>query len=224
MAYDFARRASPHPWIDSVWSFAFHDNGVYRATPDACWRLFQLLTPGCEPRVVIVGQRAVRVDVPHLAGERVIAIAVAGHVHIAGETEPPTGSEVRFMPVHGGEFEIKGLRFPLPTFETAEDIIERMASHRVLKSNLIVARALNDAANGMPKRTLQHHFKRTTGIGPKDFRQIRRAQEAVRRLKSGGSGADVAAELGYADQPHMIKSIKKIMGYLPSDIEAIHRI
>ncbi len=53
MAYDFSSRASSHPWIDSVWSYAFLDNGIYRATPDGCWLLFQLLTPGCEPRVVL---------------------------------------------------------------------------------------------------------------------------------------------------------------------------
>jgi AraC-like DNA-binding protein len=71
---------------------------------------------------------------------------------------------------------------------------------------------------------VQHNFMRTTGITQTDFRLIRRAQAAVRRLKAGGSGADVAAELGYTDQPHMIKSIKKIMGCLPSDLEAVHRI
>lgn len=224
MAFDYSRRDSSHRWINSVWRFSFHDNGLYPATPDGCWRLFQLETPGSAPRVVIVGQRAVRVDVPHLAGERVVAIAIAGHVHFADETEPPTGAEVRFMPVHGGEFEVKGLRLPLPSFDNAEDIVERMAVTGVLRSNHVVARALNDASVALPQRTLQHHFKRTTGISQKDFRQIRRAQEAVRRLKIGGSGADVAADLGYADQPHMIKSIKKIMGFLPSDLEAIHRI
>jgi AraC-like DNA-binding protein len=224
MSYDFTRRASPHRWIDSVWRFSFHDNGIYRATPDGCWRLFLLLTPDCDPRVVIVGQRATRVDVPHLAGEQVVAIAFAGHVHFADEAEPPTGAEVRFLPVRGGEFDIKGLMLPLPTFANAEEIVDAMAMNRVLTSNHLVAQALNDRLKDTPQRTLQHHFKRSTGITQKDFRLIRRAQEAVRRLKAGGNGADVAAELGYADQPHMIKSIKRIMGYLPSDLEAVHRI
>lgn len=224
MAFDFSRRVSSHPWIDSVWRFSFHDNGLYPATPDGCWRLFLLMTPDCAPRVVIAGQRAVRVDVPHLAGEKVVAIALSGHVHLAGETAPPTGSEVRFMPVHGSQFTIAGLTLPLPTFANAEDIVGGLIRDHVLKSNQLVARALADARDQTPQRTLQHHFKRTTGINLKDFRQIRRAQEAVRRLKTGGSGADVAADLGYADQPHMIKSIKKIMGYRPSELEAIHRI
>jgi AraC-like DNA-binding protein len=53
---------------------------------------------------------------------------------------------------------------------------------------------------------------------------IRRAQEAVRRLKRGEPPAAVAADLGYSDQPHMIKSIKTIMGRLPSDLELVHKL
>ena len=68
------------------------------------------------------------------------------------------------------------------------------------------------------------HFKRTTGITQKNFQMIRRAQEAVRRLKQGEAPAGVAADLGYSDQPHMIKSIKAIMGHLPSDLELVHKL
>ena len=224
MAFDFFRRVSPHPWIDSVWRFSFHDNGVYRATPDGCWRLFLLLTPGEAARVVNVGQRAGPVDVPHLAGEQVVAIAFAGHVHFADDPAPPTGARVRFLPVHDREFNVQGLRLPLPTFENAEGIVAEMEGKRVLKTNDLVAKVLKGSADLAPDRTVQHNFMRTTGITQTDFRLIRRAQDAVRRLKAGGSGADVAAELGYTDQPHMIKSIKKIMGCLPSDLEAVHRI
>ncbi|GLQ81367.1 hypothetical protein GCM10007881_48880 [Mesorhizobium huakuii] len=71
---------------------------------------------------------------------------------------------------------------------------------------------------------MQQHFKNTTGITQKDFQLIRRAQEAVRRLKAGDSAAAVAFDLGYTDQPHMIKSIKKIMGSLPSNLDAVHKI
>lgn len=224
MAFDFFRRVSPHPWIDSVWRFSFHDDGVYRATPDGCWRLFLLLTPGATPRVVNVGQRARPVDVPHLAGEQVVAIAFAGHVHFVDDPTPPTGARVRFLPVHDGGFDAKGLMLPLPTFENAESIVAAMQKKRVLRSNDLVAQVLKGSTDPAPDRTVQHNFMRTTGITQTDFRLIRRAQEAVRRLKAGGAGADVAAELGYADQPHMIKSIKKIMGCLPSDLEAVHRI
>lgn len=224
MAFDFYRRVSPHPWIDSVWRFSFHDDGVYRATPDGCWRLFLLLTPGAAPRVVNVGQRARPVDVPHLAGEQVVAIAFAGHVHFADNPEPPTGAKVRFLPVRDREFDAEGLMLPLPSFDNAETIVAAMERKRVLRSNELVAKVLKGSRDPASDRTVQHHFMRTTGITQTDFRLIRRAQEAVRRLKAGGSGADVAAELGYADQPHMIKSVKKIMGCLPSDLEAVHRI
>jgi methylphosphotriester-DNA--protein-cysteine methyltransferase len=71
---------------------------------------------------------------------------------------------------------------------------------------------------------VQQHFKQTTGITQKSFQMIRRAQKAVRRLKAGEVPAGVAVDLGYTDQPHMIKSIKKIMGALPSNLDAVHKI
>ena len=139
MAFEFFRRVSQHPWIDSVWRFSFHDDGVYRATPDGCWRLFLLLTPGAAPRVVNVGQRAGPVDVPHLAGEQVVAIAFAAYVHFADDAAPLTGTEVRFLPVHNREFDAKGLMLPLPTFENAETIVAAMEKKHVLRTNDLVA-------------------------------------------------------------------------------------
>ena len=94
----------------------------------------------------------------------------------------------------------------------------------LLKSDDLVAKAFSDNPKAASKRSVQQHFKRTTGITQKDFQMIRRAQEAVRRLKRGERPAGVAADLGYTDQPHMIKSIKKIMGALPSNLDAVHKI
>ena len=41
-----------------------------------------------------------------------------------------------------------------------------------------------------------------------------------RLLQQGRPAADVAFALGYADQPHMIRSIKAIMGQTPGQLAA----
>jgi AraC-like DNA-binding protein len=43
-------------------------------------------------------------------------------------------------------------------------------------------------------------------------------------LQKGKKPRDVAADTGFADQPHLARSLKKIMGVKPSDIEDIHKL
>ena len=135
-----------------------------------------------------------------------------------------TGAAVRFLPVRGDRFDLDGTDLPLPTFEGAEALVDEMIGAGLLKSDDLVARAFSDNPRAASQRSVQQHFKRTTGITQKDFQMIRRAQEAVRRIKRGEAPAAVAVDLGFADQPHMIKSIKTIMGHLPSDLELVHKL
>ena len=67
---------------------------------------------------------------------------------------------------------------------------------------------------------MQRHFLKTTGLTYKTFTQIERAQQAMALIAQGRPAADVAFALGYSDQPHMIRSIKAIMGQTPGQIAA----
>lgn len=218
------QRASSHPWIDTVWQTVCLADGIYTSTPDGSWDLILSVLPEGESLVFLSGQATEPVEVPYVAGEHSVVISFAAHVYLATESEVRTGADVRFLPVTGETFELDGTTLPLPTFENAEDLVDRMIAAGLLKSDDLVARAFSDKPKAASKRSLQQHFKRITGITQKNFQMIRRAQEAVRRLKRGEAPAAVAADLGYADQPHMIKSIKTIMGHLPSDLELVHKI
>jgi AraC-like DNA-binding protein len=218
------QRSSPHPWIDTVWQTVCLEDGVYKATPDGAWDLILGVSPDGEPVVFLTGQATEPVDVPYLAGEHSVVISFAAHVYLATESEARTEAKIRWLPVAGDRFNLDGADLPLPTFEQAEDLVDQMIRARLLKSDDLVATAFSTKPKAASQRSVQQHFKRTTGITQKDFQMIRRAQEAVRRLKRGEAPARVAAELGYSDQPHMIKSIKKIMGRLPSNLELVHKL
>jgi AraC-like DNA-binding protein len=224
MTQKHTQRTSPHPWIDKVWQTVCLADGVYGATPDGSWDLILSVSPDGEPVVFLSGQATEPVDVPYRAGEHSVVISFAAHVYLATEDVVRTGASVRFLPVTGERFNLDGFDLPLPTFENAEALIDEMIGAGLLKSDDLVAKAFSTSPKAASKRSVQQHFKRTTGITQKDFQMIRRAQEAVRRLKRGETGAAVAADLGYSDQPHMIKSIKTIMGHLPSDLELVHKL
>ena len=68
------------------------------------------------------------------------------------------------------------------------------------------------------ERTVERRFRWALGLTPTQLAQIRRAREAVAKLQAGGAPAEVAAELGYADQPHLTRSLRRFMGQTPGEI------
>lgn len=224
MTQKHTSRPSPDPFIDLVWQTECLDSGIYRATPDGSWDLIRSIAPDGASVVFLSGQATEPVEVPYSRGERSVVVSLAAHVHLASDDDVRTGAALRWLDVRGETFLLDGLVLPLPTFENAELVVADMVEAGLLISDQVVARAFSTAPVAASKRSVQQHFKKTTGITQKDFQVIRRAQEAVRRLKAGESAAAVAADLGFTDQSHMIKSLRKIMGALPSDLDAVHKI
>jgi len=74
---------------------------------------------------------------------------------------------------------------------------------------------------GVSPRTLLRRFRAATGLTPKQFARICRFRDAAK----GMVGADQpewarrAVEGGYADQSHLIRESRGLMGLTPSDIE-----
>jgi AraC-like DNA-binding protein len=54
-----------------------------------------------------------------------------------------------------------------------------------------------------------------TGLTSNRIRQIVRAREAAERLRRGDSILDVTHDLGYADQAHLTRDLKRLTGYTP---------
>jgi AraC-like DNA-binding protein len=74
-------------------------------------------------------------------------------------------------------------------------------------------------------RTLQRMFQRYVGVSPKWVLRRYRLHEAAARLAEGtpGSWAEVAADLGYFDQPHFIRDFTRAIGMTPlAYAEACH--
>lgn len=74
---------------------------------------------------------------------------------------------------------------------------------------------------GLSERSLQRLTHRRLGLRPKWLIQRRRLQEASDLLRSGrGSLAQVAADLGYADQAHLSRDWQSVTGLTPGEFAA----
>jgi AraC-like DNA-binding protein len=77
---------------------------------------------------------------------------------------------------------------------------------------------------GLSDRALQRLVHRRLGLTPKWLIQRRRLQEAAEHLRTRSTTfAEVAAELGYADQPHFIRDFSKATSMTPGEFAALHQ-
>jgi hypothetical protein len=118
----------------------------------------------------------------------------------------------------GRTFELDADTFEIPTFENAEGLVQRLARRGIVVLDDVIDRVVDGEPAWASERTIERRFRWALGLTPKQLAQIRRAQAAVARLQAGRAAADVAAELGYADQPHLSRSLRRFMGLTPSEV------
>jgi AraC-like DNA-binding protein len=75
-------------------------------------------------------------------------------------------------------------------------------------------------SSGASPRNLARLFDQWVGMSPKTFARIARVQEALRRMTEAPTPGlkDLAAELGFSDQAHMSREVKRITGIQPSEL------
>ena len=83
---------------------------------------------------------------------------------------------------------------------------------------------------GLNERSLQRLVQRRIGLTPKWLIQRRRLHDAAARLRdhhatgaANASLADVASDLGYADQAHFTRDFHRVTGITPGEFAARHR-
>lgn len=103
---------------------------------------------------------------------------------------------------------------PDPIVELLGRIAERAATDREIVRVEQLTREF-----GLGLRKLQRLFDDYVGVSPKWVIQRYRLHEAAERIARGGveDFADLALELGYADQAHFIRDFKKLVGRSPAE-------
>src|SRR4051794_6029099 len=104
---------------------------------------------------------------------------------------------------------------PLLPVDAEGHLVNRVVAF--VEGDLEVTRVAQVCAEfGLSERALQRLVRRRLGLTPKWLIQRRRLQEAAERLRGGGpSLAEVAALLGYADQPHFSRDFARVTGMTP---------
>lgn len=115
-------------------------------------------------------------------------------------------------------FWLDGAAWEVPGPDDAEVFVDRLVRARLLVRDPIVPEALDGAVEGLSTRSVERRLSRATGLTRGAIEQIGRAERAVELLSRGMSPIEAARRAGYADQPHLTRSLKRLVGQTPSQI------
>lgn len=123
------------------------------------------------------------------------------------------------LPVAGDRsFWLHGAAWQFPTYENVDTFVARLVREGLLVHEPVVTAALQNQASDLSLRSVQRRFLHTTGLTQGLVSQIERARLAVTLLQQGVSILDVVEMAGYADQPHLTRSLKRFAGQTPAQI------
>lgn len=115
-------------------------------------------------------------------------------------------------------FWLKGCAWPFPNTENVENFVQRLAREEVLVCDPLVEAVTIGQPQKLSSRTVRERFLRSTGLSQIHIRQHRRANQAANLLAQGMPILDVVDQLGYFDQPHLTRSLKRFVGRTPAQI------
>lgn len=114
-------------------------------------------------------------------------------------------------------FVLDGAEWEFPRRDNADVFVDRLVRAGLLVHDPLVYEALAGPVT-WSRRTVERRTRRATGLPPRAIMRIRRAERAVELLMQGVPPRDVASRLGYADQPHLTRSLKHLVGCTPAQL------
>jgi AraC-like DNA-binding protein len=215
VSFDYEEKRSASRFVDAVWRTHDTSDGTYLAPADACWDII-FITSADGTRALLSSPSSTITPVPYQAGNRNIGIRFKRGTFL---THVPASALVDTtitlpMPTPA-TFELAGIEWPLPTYEAVDDFIGGLEREGLLSDDPSVRAALLGDDPGVSRRSTQRHVSQVTGLTANRIRQIVRATTAARLLQEGRSILDVTHELGYADQAHLTRDLKRLTGYTP---------
>jgi AraC-like DNA-binding protein len=204
--------------IEKVWVTQSTSEAAFIAVAESHWQIVVTTLHG-QTGVVIQGpnDNAKVTPIPPEAeffgivlrlGTFMPAVSLA---HLVGGAEARPNATSR-------TFWLNGSRWEIPTPENADVFVDRLMRQEVLIEDRFVAQSLHAEDAAVSLRTMQRRVRRATGMTQSAIRQITRAHAAVDALGHGAPLADVANDLGYADQAHLTRSLRRFIGQTPAQV------
>ena len=216
--FAFDNRPSSSALVSSTWGTTSGREGTMLSVAGTQWGMvFTHQAAGTTVTVLGPETRAAAAPVPEDAEFFGIAFTlgtfmpghdmrrlVDGAVHVTADS--PTS------------FRLDGGTWEVPGPGNADVFVDRLVRAGLLAHDPVVEAALAGDTAGLSPRSVERRVARATGLTQGAIHRIRRADAAVGMLARGLTPAEVAHRAGYADQPHLTRSLKHLVGRTPAQL------
>lgn len=221
MSAVFEGRTSDSPYIHMIWRGHVDQDYQPVCPADPHWNLL-FTQRGKNINVKVEGATNQTIQKNNFEGSEFLVIrfklgiympVIPVHNLLNSNTDLPDASSNSFW--------LNGASWQLPSFDNVETFVERLVREDVLVVEPIVNAAMQEQEHDVSFRTVRRRFLHATGLTPKVVQQINRAHQASNLLQKGVSILDTVYQLGYADQPHMTRSLRRYIGTTPAQIARV---
>lgn len=216
--FDFDYRPSESPFVESVWRTQSERDGAFISSAETHWEMVVTRYRG-ELTITMRGPETKAKQVPFPQDAEFFGIVFK---HGTFMPHLPVSSlvneDVSLPPAANGAFWLHSSAWELPNFENADDFVNHLVHEEILVFDPVVEAVLENRPLPISARTAQRRFLRATGVTRSTFDQIEQAKQTTTLLKEGTPIADAAFQAGYADQPHLTRSLKRFIGFTPAQI------
>ncbi|GAA1857904.1 helix-turn-helix domain-containing protein [Microbacterium koreense] len=117
-------------------------------------------------------------------------------------------------------FRLDGRRWETPGADDAEALVSRLVNDGVIVQDPVVAAALSGRSSRISDRTVERRFRAATGLTRGAIEQIRRVRAAAELLIAGVRVSSVVESLGYYDEPHLARALRRYVGRTASHLRS----
>ena len=218
MSIERVERGADSPLVERITRVRYPRTVEDWTLPDGCWDIVIRRVRG-RIQVLQTGLITQPIRLDYEAGDEYLCVSFKPGVYMPRLPGSRMVNRGLLRPTVGRRsFWLDGDTLEIPTFANAEGLVARLARRQVITRDELVARCVEGHAPAMSPRSVQRRFQQVLGITAKSLTQIQRAQRAVEILRSGRSVVDVAHEVGFADQAHLTRSLRRWLGTTPGGV------
>ncbi len=218
MSFLYQKRTLDSPFVGVVWRTEDTSDGVYLAAADGAWDLLFTYRDG-DTDVRLSGPSSRVTPFQYQTGNRNLGIRFKPGSFMTGLPARNMLDTTIVLPkARANAFWFGSKVLEVPTFENAHQFIVKLANQDLLAQDAVVDSQVRGEKIKLTSRSVQRHFLYATGLSPGHHQQIKRAAKAVKLLEEGLDILQVVHVLGFTDQPHMTRALKRFSGCTPGEI------
>jgi AraC-like DNA-binding protein len=216
--FTFEDRASDSSFVETLWRTRSEDAGSFISVAASHWEIV-VMRQHDKTTLTVRGPetRATPAPVPEDAEFFGITFKLGTFMPdlpasslVDGAVNLPEASRTSFW--------LTGSAWEYPDFENVDTFLRRFERDGLLVREPIVEAALQGDVKKLSQRSVQRRFLRATGLTQSTIGQIERAHQAAALLARGQSILDTVDQAGYFDQPHLTRSLRRLLGQTPAQI------